>query len=165
MARIKALIDGRWHGDIEETPRVLASLGAGDRFRDRVTADGGPGPSGETAWPARPDRYHLYVSYACPWAHRAILYRRLKGLEDVISLSVLHPRMGGEDGWRFGDAQMSTPDHANGCRTLYEVYQRGKPDATTRVTVPMLWDKQTGRIVNRESGDIAYSSQGERSSV
>ncbi|WP_435106545.1 glutathione S-transferase family protein [Arhodomonas sp. AD133] len=154
MARIKALINGQWYGDLEETPAVRRALATGDRFRTRVTADGGPGPNGASALPAEPGRYHLYVSYACPWAHRTILYRRLKGLEDVISLSVLHPRMGDEAGWRFGDTAMSTPDHANGCRYLHEVYQRGKPDATTRVTVPMLWDKHEGRIVNRESGDI-----------
>ncbi len=154
MARIKALIDGVWHGDVKDTPAVREALAKGDVFRGWVAADDGAGSDGDDGWPAEPGRYHLYVSYACPWAHRAILYRRLKGLENVVSMSVLHPRMAGAGGWRFGDTPMSTPDHLYGQRRLYEVYQRGKPDVTTRVTVPMLWDRHTQRIVNRESGDI-----------
>lgn len=155
MARIKALIDGVWYGDLEETPDVRETLKSrADVFRDWVTPDGSPGPQGGDGFPAAPGRYHLYVSYACPWAHRAILYRRLKRLENVISISVLHPQMGGPEGWCFGDTGMSTPDRANGRDRLYEVYQLGKPDATTRVTVPMLWDTKRRVIVNKESGDI-----------
>ncbi|NIR91693.1 MAG: hypothetical protein GWN95_18730 [Gammaproteobacteria bacterium] len=155
MARIKALIDGVWYGDLEEMQEVRESLAArSDVFRNWITPDGSRGPSGDAGFRAEPGRYHLYVSYACPWAHRAILYRRLKRFENVISVSVLHPRIGHERGWSFGDTAMSTPAYANGRDFLYEVYQLGKPDATTRVTVPMLWDTRERDIVNRESGDI-----------
>ena len=147
---MKALIDGIWHGDIADTPELRARRVAEKKrwFRDRVTADGRPG------FKAEPGRYHLYVSYACPWAHRAILYRVLLGLDEAISMSVLHPRWGGPDGWSFGDGPMSTIDHANGLDHLYQVYQRAKPDFTGKVTVPVLWDRETGTIVNNESAEI-----------
>ena len=147
---MKALIDGAWYGDIADTPALRARRAEEKKrwFRDVVTTDGASG------FKAEPGRYHLYVSYACPWAHRAILFRVLLGLEEVISLSVVHPRWGGPDGWSFGDGPMSTVDHANGLDHLYEVYQRAKPDFTGKVTVPVLWDRQTGTIVNTESGEI-----------
>ena len=147
---MKALIDGVWHGDIADTPELRARRVEEKKrwFRDRVTADGASGFKAEAG------RYHLYVSYACPWAHRAILFRVLLGLEDAIGMSVVHPRWGGPDGWSFGDGAMSTVDHANGLDHLYEVYQRAKPDFTGKVTVPVLWDRETGTIVNNESGEI-----------
>jgi putative glutathione S-transferase len=155
MARIKALIDGVWHGDLEETPEVREALKTRAHvFRSWITPDGSPGPTGEGGFPAESGRYHIYVSYACPWAHRAILYRRLKGLENVISISVLHPQMGDARGWRFGESDMSTSDRANGRNFLYEVYQLGHPGVTSRVTVPTLWDTKQGIVVNKESGDI-----------
>lgn len=149
MARtVKMMIDGVWRGDLPDGPelRALCTVQA-DRFRGRVEAD----PA--APFPAEPGRYHLYVSYACPWAHRTILYRRLKGLEDLIGMSVLHPRWGGPEGWTFGDTGMSTPDHAGGRRFLHEVYATA-PGYTGRVSVPVLWDRLTGGIVNNQSLDI-----------
>jgi glutathionyl-hydroquinone reductase len=144
------LIEGRWVNDVEDTPGLRRRRGSEKKrwFRDRVTAHGSSG------FKAKPGRYHLYVSYACPWAHRAILYRNLKGLQGVISMSVLHPRWAGPYGWTFSASDMSTVDHAGGRRYLYEVYQAAKPDFTGKVTVPVLWDKQAETIVNNESGEI-----------
>ncbi|MCO4768628.1 MAG: glutathione S-transferase family protein [Deltaproteobacteria bacterium] len=116
-------------------------------FRDRITADGSSG------FPAESGRYHLYVSYACPWAHRTLILRSLRGLEDVISVSVVDAFMTA-DGWHFEGRNGSTEDHVLGKRFLREVYQQAKPDFTGRVTVPVLYDKQTGRIVNNESTEI-----------
>ncbi len=147
---MKALIDGVWHDDIADTAALRARRQEEKKrwFRDRVTADGASGLKAE------PGRYHLYVSYACPWAHRAILYRVLLGLEEVIGMSVVHPRWGGPDGWSFGDGPMSTVDHVNGLDHLYQVYQRAKPDFTGKVTVPVLWDREADTIVNNESAEI-----------
>ncbi len=147
MRRIKALIDGVWHGELIETPAI----------RDLLSQSGAAGPDGPVTadgFPAAPGRYHLYVSYACPWAHRTILYRRLKRLEPVVSMSVLHPRWAGPDGWRFEDGPLSTVDHAGGRRFLHEVYAAARPDFTGRVTVPVLWDKATSTIASTESGEI-----------
>ncbi|HYG90107.1 MAG TPA: glutathione S-transferase C-terminal domain-containing protein [Azospirillum sp.] len=146
---VKMMIDGRWHGDVPDTAELRARRAAqAGRFRNRVAADGASGFAAEAG------RYHLYVSYACPWAHRTILYRRLKGLEDVVGMSVLHPRWGGPEGWTFGDTELSTPDHAGGRRFLHEVYAAAAPNYTGKVTVPVLWDTRTGTIVNNQSGDI-----------
>jgi len=142
---MKLLIDGVWHAN---APPGAARASAFDRFRDWVSADGAG------RFPAEPGRYHVYVSYACPWAHRTIIYRRLKRLERVVSMSVAHPRWAGPDGWTFGAGEMSTIDHAGGRRCLHDVYRAAKPDFTGRVTVPVLWDKKTKTIVNNESADI-----------
>lgn len=147
---MKALINGEWFADIEDTP-VLRQARVEARksdFHGSVSADG----SGD--FPAATNRYHLYISYACPWAHRAVLYRSLKKLEDVISMSVLHPRWGGASGWMFADTALSTRDHVNGHDLLYQVYQAAKPDFTGKVTVPVLWDKKRQTIVNTESAEI-----------
>lgn len=117
------------------------------RFRDWVTADGSSG------FPAEPGRYHLYVSKACPWAHRAIIVRRLKALEDVITMSVVDP-IRDERGWRFGEGRGFSPDPVNGFAFLAEAYHATDPDFAGRVTVPVLWDRETGRIVNNESADV-----------
>ena len=155
MARVRALIDGHWHPSLSPDDPLVARLRARPTtYREWITPDGAPGPAGQPARIAEPGRYHLYVSHACPWAHRAILYRRLKGLENVITMSVLHPRMAGAASWTFGESPWSTPDHLYGSDFLHEVYTRGDPRATTVVTVPMLWDRATETIVNRESGDI-----------
>ena len=148
---IKMLIRGVWHDDIEDTPALRASRRAEKRtwFRGLVSAD-----DAAADFPAEPGRYHLYVSYACPWAHRTILYRRLKRLENVISISVLHPKWGGPHGWEFGDTPFSTIDHVNDKRYLYEVYQLAKHDFTGVVTVPALFDRRHRTIVNNESGEI-----------
>lgn len=114
------------------------------RFRDWVTSDGSSG------FPAAPGRYHLYVSLACPWASRTVIYRQLKGLQDVIGLTVVDP-VRDERGWRFTAEE---PDPVNGFSFLAEAYQASDPAFDGRVTVPVLWDTQTGRIVNNESADI-----------
>ena len=122
-------------------------------FRHWVTADGSAGPSGDGGFAAEPGRYHLYVSYACPWAHRTLIYRKLKRLEDVISVSVVHPFMPDES-WVFGEYPGSTEDHVNGAHYLYENYKKAEPSFDGVVTVPVLWDKQHQTIVNNESSEI-----------
>jgi putative glutathione S-transferase len=122
-------------------------------FRHWVTAEGRPGPSGEGGFQAEPGRYHLYVSYACPWAHRTLILRTLKGLEDLISVSVVHPVMPAES-WVFGDYPGATPDHLHGFDKLLQLYQQCAPDFDGVVTVPVLYDKQRQTIVNNESSEI-----------
>ncbi|UCB54614.1 MAG: glutathione S-transferase family protein [Thiotrichales bacterium] len=122
-------------------------------FRNWVTVDGSPGPSGEGDFQAEPGRYHLYVSYACPWAHRALIYRKLKRLEKVISVSVVHPVMPAES-WVFGDYPGATPDHVHGFDKLYQLYQYSDPAFNGVVTVPVLYDKHRRMIVNNESSEI-----------
>jgi putative glutathione S-transferase len=122
-------------------------------FRNWVTKDGSAGPSGDEGFSAEPGRYHLYVSYACPWAHRALIFRALKGLEDVISVSVVHPLMPSES-WVFGEYPGATEDHINHAHYLYENYLKADPDFDGLVTVPLLWDKKQETIVNNESSEI-----------
>ncbi len=122
-------------------------------FRHWVTVDGSPGLSGDGGFQAEPGRYHLYVSYACPWAHRTLIYRSLKGLQDVISVSVVHPLMP-EESWVFGDYPGSTPDHVHGFDKLCELYQHTDPAFNGVVTVPVLYDKYKKTIVNNESSEI-----------
>ena len=122
-------------------------------FRNWVTKDGSAGPSGDAGFTAEPDRYHLYVSHACPWAHRALIFRALKGLEDVISVSVVHPLMPAES-WVFGEYPGATEDHINHAHYLYENYLKVDPDFDGLVTVPVLWDKKQQTIVNNESSEI-----------
>ncbi len=116
-------------------------------FRDRVTADGSSGFRAETG------RYHLYVSLACPWAHRTLVLRVLKGLEQAISVSIVDPYMG-PDGWFFSDRPDCTRDNVNGAALLREIYLKARRDYTGRVTVPVLWDRRTATIVNNESAEI-----------
>ena len=123
------------------------------RFRNWVTADGAPGPTGEGDFPAEPGRYHLYVSYACPWAHRTLILRQLKGLQDAISVSVVHPIMPPES-WVFGDYPGATPDHVHGCDSLAQLYAHVDPQHAGVVTVPVLYDKARDTIVNNESSEI-----------
>ncbi|VAW80512.1 Glutathione S-transferase, omega [hydrothermal vent metagenome] len=122
-------------------------------FRNWITRDGSAGPSGEGGFSAEPGRYHLYVSHACPWAHRTMIFRTLKGLEDAISVSVVHPFMP-EESWVFGEYPGATIDHVNGSRYLYENYLQVDPDFKGLVTVPLLWDKTRQTIVNNESSEI-----------
>jgi glutathionyl-hydroquinone reductase len=117
------------------------------RFHDRISADG------STPFAAEAGRYHLYVSLACPWAHRTLIARKLKKLEAAIDISVVDPYMG-DDGWFFSEAPGAIPDGVNGARFLWEIYLKAKPGYTGRVTVPVLWDKRTGAIVNNESRQI-----------
>lgn len=148
------LIEGRWHreGDLPRTKQ-----GEFDRqisqLRNWITPDGAPGPTGEGGFRAERGRYHLYVSYACPWAHRTLIFRALKGLTDHISVSVVHPDML-EDGWTFDEAPGVIPDPVHDARYLYELYQRADPTYTARVTVPLLWDKQRDVAVSNESSEI-----------
>ncbi|MFW5723553.1 MAG: glutathione S-transferase family protein [Halochromatium sp.] len=122
-------------------------------FRHWVTPDGSPGPSGEGGFPAAPDRYHLYVSYACPWAHRTLILRALKGLDELISVSVVHPLMPPES-WVFGEYPGATPDHVHGFDKLLQLYAHSAPGFDGVVTVPVLYDKQRQVIVNNESAEI-----------
>jgi putative glutathione S-transferase len=146
------LVDGVWKDqgyDIRSGHFVRAPT----RFRSWITPDGSPGPSGEGGFAAEPGRYHLYVSLACPWAHRTVIFRELKGLEHLISLSVVEPLMG-EEGWVFGSGEGAIPDFVNGKRRLADVYLLADPRYTGRVTVPVLWDRQGSTIVNNESAEI-----------
>ena len=122
-------------------------------FRNWVTPDGSPGPSGVGGFAAERDRYHLYVSYACPWAHRTLIFRALKGLEDIISVSVVHPLMPVES-WVFDDYPGATVDHVNDAKYLYENYLKANSNFNGLVTVPVLWDKNQETIVNNESSEI-----------
>ena len=149
------LIDGVWHDKWYDT----ASTGGKfvrdtSRFRNWVTPDGRPGPSGNGGFPAESGRYHLYVSHACPWAHRTMVFRALKGLEDHISVDVVHPLMK-HDGWTFStDFPGATGDRVNARSFMREIYTAAQPDATGRVTVPVLWDKERATIVSNESAEI-----------
>ncbi|MBI1202488.1 MAG: glutathione S-transferase family protein [Rhodopseudomonas sp.] len=146
------LVDGVWQQDGQRTkdghfqrPTTL--------FRNWVTPDGSAGPSGRDGFKAEADRYHLYVSLACPWAHRTVIFRKLKALENVISLSVVSPDML-QDGWTFKTEEGSTGDAVNGKSKLSEIYVLADAKYTGRVTVPVLWDKKTGTIVSNESSEI-----------
>ena len=148
------LVDGQWQDkwyDTEASGGRFVREDAG--FRNWVTADGSAGPTGVGGFKAEANRYHLYVSLACPWAHRTTIYRKLKGLEDMISLSVVHPFMG-DKGWTFAEGAGVIADPIANASYLYEVYVAAKPDYTGRVTVPILWDKKTNTIVSNESSEI-----------
>ena len=148
------LVDGVWHDQWYDTAKTKGRFVRADsRFRNWVTVDGAPGPSGAGGFTPEPGRYHLYVSLACPWAHRTLIFRVLKGLEDVISRSVVDPFMG-DQGWAFSDAPGAIPDGVNGKGHLHEIYTLADPGYSGRVTVPVLWDKRTGTIVSNESSEI-----------
>ena len=146
------LVDGVWQEDVSRT-KDGHFIRPATRFRNFVTADGGPGPSGEGGFPAERGRYHLYISLACPWAHRTLIFRALKKLDDVISVSITEP-LYGKTGWEFGTTPGTTPDTANGKTTMAEVYLLADPRYTGRVSVPVLWDKTRRTIVNNESAEI-----------
>lgn len=148
------LVDGQWQDkwyDTEVSGGRFVREDAG--FRNWVTADGSAGPTGVGGFKAEANRYHLYVSLACPWAHRTTIYRKLKGLEDMISLSVVHPFMG-DKGWTFAEGAGVIADPIVNASYLYEVYVAAKPNYTGRVTVPIFWDKKTNTIVSNESSEI-----------
>ena len=123
------------------------------QFRNWITVDGSAGPTGKAGFKAEAGRYHLYVSHACPWAHRTMIFRKLKKLENVISYSVVNPLMGHKS-WDFKDYPGATGDSLFGLKYLYELYFKVKPDYDGVVTVPLVWDKQTQTIVNNESSEI-----------
>ena len=144
---MKAMIEGVWRTDVEPTPAYRA-VAERSRFRAWVRADG------SSDFAPEPGRYHLYVSYACPFAHRTLLARALLGLEEAVSVSVLDPDWSGAMGWVFGTPPAATPDHVNGFASLPEVYRKANARFTGKVTVPALWDKKRATIVNNESAEI-----------
>lgn len=148
------LIDGEWRDqwyDTKSTGGRFERQAAG--FRNWVTADGSPGPSGTGGFKAEAGRYHLYIARACPWAHRAMIFRALKGLEGIIDYSVVNWLML-ENGWTFDPGPGVTEDKVNGKHFLHEVYTLADPHYTGRVTVPVLWDKERRTIVSNESSEI-----------
>ena len=148
------LVDGVWRDDdealVDEDGRLQRPSSV---FRNWVTADGAPGPTGDGGFRAEPGRYHLYIARACPWAHRAAIFRELKGLQDMVGLSVTHWLMA-EDGWTFADGPGVIPDTVEGADTVWQLYVKSDPRYTGRVTVPVLWDTHTARVVSNESADI-----------
>ena len=149
------LIDGEWRDKWYDTESTGGKFERStSEFRNWVTADGSAGPSGKSGFQAQSGRYHLYVSYACPWAHRALIFRALKDLTDHISVSVVHPDMM-EDGWTFAtDFEGATGDTLFGSDFLRDIYIKADPNFTGRVTVPVLWDKAQNTIVSNESAEI-----------
>ncbi|MEM8632745.1 MAG: glutathione S-transferase family protein [Pseudomonadota bacterium] len=149
------LVDGVWQDTWYDTKSSGGKFVRTEaKFRNWITPDGAPGPSGDGGFLPESDRYHLYVSYACPWAHRALIFRALKNLEPHITVSVVDPDML-SDGWTLlGDYPGATGDDLFGARYLRDVYLRANPAMTGRVTVPILWDKKTGTIVSNESSEI-----------
>ncbi|QUY47510.1 glutathione S-transferase family protein [Serratia plymuthica] len=149
------LVDGVWQDIWYDTSSTGGRFKRStSQFRNWVTADGQPGEHGTGGFKAEKDRYHLYVSLACPWAHRTLLMRKLKGLEQIIPVSVVHPLML-ENGWTFGqDFPETTGDSLYHSDFLYQLYLRADEHYTGRVTVPVLWDKQQQTIVSNESADI-----------
>ena len=148
------LVDGVWQDQWYDTKstggRFVRKEAA---FRNWVTPDGSPGATGAGGYRAEPGRYHLYVSLACPWAHRTLIFRKLKGLESMIGVSVVHWLMR-ENGWTFHDGPGVVQDPIHHARYLHQIYTAAQSDYTGRVTVPVLWDKATGTIVNNESSEI-----------
>ena len=122
-------------------------------FRNWITPDGSPGPTGTGGFKAEAGRYHLYVAYICPWASRTLMARRLKGLQEMIGVTVVNPRLT-DQGWQFGGFPGAEQDPLNGAHYMHELYTHADPRVSGRATVPVLWDKRTGTIVNNESADI-----------
>lgn len=148
------LVDGKWHDVWYATKETGGRFVRPDApWRDWVSADGKPAPGRTRGFKAEPGRYHLYVSYACPWAHRTLILRALKKLEDVISVSVVHHFMG-KDGWTFVAEDGGTGDNLYGLDFLHQIYTLADPRYTGRVTVPVLWDRQEQTIVSNESSEI-----------
>jgi putative glutathione S-transferase len=140
------MVDGAWHADDTSLPTKGGTFErAESRFRDRIEPGG--------RFPPEAGRYHLYVSLACPWAHRTLIFRVLKRLEGMVGISVTHWLMG-EQGWNFAPGEGVVPDSVNHTSTLHELYAKADPRFTGRVTVPVLWDRATGSIVNNESAEI-----------
>jgi len=148
------LINGEWRDQWYENEKRGGRFRREDSvFRNWVTADGSPGTTGEGGFRAEPGRYHLYVSWACPWAHRTLIFRSLKQLQDVISFDVVHWHMA-ENGWELRADDGATGDTLFGLDYLHQLYTRAKPDYTGRVTVPTLWDRERETVVSNESADI-----------
>jgi len=150
------LVNGKWEGDgqmrksTDGQGRFVRQVST---FRNWVTPDGAPGPTGVGGFKAEPGRYHLYVALNCPWACRTLIFRKLKKLDDIISVSIAIPQFT-EQGYSFGDYPGSIPDPLYNIRYVHELYTRADPHYTGRATVPVLWDKVRGTLVNNESADI-----------
>ena len=150
------LVNGKWTTDwqpVQAKDEKGAFVRQTSSFRNWVTPDGSAGPTGEGGFEAEAGRYHLYVAYICPWASRTLIGRKLKKLDDVISVSVVEPALS-DEGWRFGDYPGSNRDDVNGATYLHEIYTRADPAINGRATVPVLWDRKRGTIVNNESAEI-----------
>ncbi|NSZ76185.1 glutathione S-transferase family protein [Agrobacterium tumefaciens] len=150
------LVDGKWTAEwhpVQATDKKGGFVRQTSGFRNWVTPDGSAGPTGEGGFKAEAGRYHLYVALICPWASRTLIGRKLKKLEDVISVSIVEPALS-EEGWKFGDYPGSDRDGLNGFAYMHEAYTSADPHYTGRATVPVLWDKKTKTIVNNESADI-----------
>lgn len=151
---MSVLVDGKWEENWnsidEEGGRFVRQ---DSQFRSWITPDGSAGPSGEGGFMAEPNRYHLYVSYACPWANRTLIMRKLKGLEEMISVSVVNPYRD-ENGWTFAPGEGVDSDPILDADYLYEIYSHVKPEYSGRVTVPVLYDLKQNKIVNNESSEI-----------
>lgn len=150
------LVNGEWQAKwdpVQSQDEEGRFIRQASQFRHWITPDGRPGTTGEGGFAAEPDRYHLYVALICPWASRTLMVRKLKGLEDIISVSVVEPFLT-DQGWRFGNFPGADADPLNGAEYLHEIYSRVRPDYSGRATVPVLWDKRRGVIVNNESADI-----------
>lgn len=141
------LREGKWVSEREQEDEKGRFIRPSTTFRNQITADGSSG------FKAEPERYHLYICWACPWAHRTAILRQLKGLTNVIGLSVVDPVID-QNGWEFSEKPGCIPDSVNHARYLWEIYLKAEPNYTGRVTVPVLWDKQTATIVNNESREI-----------
>ena len=142
------LIDGKWVNQWYDTEKTGGEFIRQESvFRNSVSDEPG------AKFPPESDRYHLYVSLACPWAHRTLIFRKLKGLENIIGLSVVHPFMA-EEGWSFHEAPGVIPDTVTGAKHLHQIYTKADPKFTGRVTLPVLWDKKNATIVNNESSEI-----------
>ncbi|MCC5890593.1 MAG: glutathione S-transferase family protein [Alkalibacterium sp.] len=148
------LVDGKWHDKWYDTEKNDGRfIREESQFRNWITPDGSAGPSGESGFKAEPGRYHLYISNACPWANRTMIMRKLKGLEEMISISVVHPLMA-ENGWTFEPEEDVVADPVIVANYLYEVYTHVEPEYSGRVTVPVLYDLKQDKIVNNESSEI-----------
>lgn len=148
------LINGEWHDKWRDSEAKDGSFVRPDaKIRNWITATGEPGPSGDGGFMAEAGRYHLYIANSCPWAHRAIIFRQLKGLEDFISISVVNA-ISGANGWSFEEGHGVIPDPEFGAKFLYEIYQRSDSTYTGQVTVPTLWDKTQKKLVSNESSEI-----------
>ncbi|PPU42643.1 glutathione S-transferase family protein [Xanthomonas arboricola] len=148
------LVDGKWQDSWYDTDKSGGRFERSQsQFRNWVTRDGSPGPHGEGGFEAAPGRYHLYVSLACPWAHRTLIFRHLKGLESMIDVSVVHWLMG-KQGWTFAPGPGVVGDALHQAQHLYEVYLKADPQYSGRVTVPVLWDRERNTVVSNESADI-----------
>src|SRR5882672_3883978 len=148
------LVDGKWHDAWYDTKASQGRFVRSEaQFRNWVTRDGSAGPTGSAGFRAEPNRYHLYVAFACPWAHRTLIFRKLKGLEPLISVSAVNSFMGA-DGWTFDPAPETIPDDVNHARKLYELYTIADPNYSGRSTIPILWDRERRTIVSNESFEI-----------